>query len=313
MTYAWRALTPDDVDAWAGLLRALAVADGTDEMYSPQDLLEEFDSPTFDPRVDAMSVWSGDSLVAWSGCYCSEGRIEDAARVFQDGGVHPEHRGRGLGRALFDWTETRAAALRDRRHPGADLLLAASGLSAGSAVSTLLEHRGYAPVRYFSDLRVDLATWDDPGLPSSAVAFTQTLSEPTMHAHHDAFRDHWGYAPGSPESWRHQAESRTARPEQSFVVVASDGQVDAYALCSEWEPGELYVNIVGTRRRARGRGLARQCLVSVLRAAREADYRVVDLTVDSASATGANRLYESLGFVEQRTLSRYWKRVPATA
>ena len=76
-------------------------------------------------------------------------------------------------------------------------------------------------------------------------------------------------------------------------------------IVAEHEPGVSHVELVGTRREARGRGLARQVLLGSLRAAREAGQRVSELEVDSTSPTGADRLYVSVGYEPVRVISRY--------
>ncbi len=305
-----------DVDEWSRLTHHLAAADDHDETYAPEDLDEEFDSPRFDPTTDAIGVFDEERLVAYGACYRSEALLTDTGyegrvRVHQDGGVATTHRRTGIGRALFDWTERRAAELAAAHFPGAGLVLSANGLTEGSAVSRLLAHRAYEPVRYFTDMRLTLADWIDPGTPTRSVPFTSDRSEATMRAHHEAFADHWGAAPGTPETWAWMTASRVFRPQHSRIVVAPDGEVDAYAIGSEWSPGELYVDILGTRRRSRGQGLGRDVLLAVIRGARDAGMTVVDLGVDASSPTGANRLYESVGFRPLRTHARWWRTVPA--
>ena len=105
-------------------------------------------------------------------------------------------------------------------------------------------------------------------------------------------------------------EARAFRPDCSFVSVAADGLVDAYVLAFGYVPGELYIGLVGTRPRARGRGLARACLSASLRAAAERGYAEVELSVDAQNATGAGRLYESMGFQPVRVTAAYSKLVP---
>jgi ribosomal protein S18 acetylase RimI-like enzyme len=105
--------------------------------------------------------------------------------------------------------------------------------------------------------------------------------------------------------------SSTPRAHHSRIVIAPEGEVDAYAIASEWSPGEVHVDILGTRWRARGQGLGRDVLLAVIRGARDAGMTVVDLGVDASSPTGANRLYESVGFRPLRTHARWWRTVPA--
>jgi mycothiol synthase len=59
-----------------------------------------------------------------------------------------------------------------------------------------------------------------------------------------------------------------------------------------------YVDYIGVHRRARGRGVAKALLGTVVRDAAERGRNRVDLEVDADSPTGADELYASLGWTE---------------
>ncbi|MGI8830797.1 MAG: GNAT family N-acetyltransferase, partial [Candidatus Limnocylindria bacterium] len=61
------------------------------------------------------------------------------------------------------------------------------------------------------------------------------------------------------------------------------------------------------RRPWRRRGLARALMTSSLVAAREAGFTSANLGVDTDSPTGANALYESLGFAPDKTFTTWRK------
>ena len=69
----------------------------------------------------------------------------------------------------------------------------------------------------------------------------------------------------------------------------------------------VYVARVSVRRPWRRRGLARALLAGSLVAAREAGFTSASLGVDTDSPTGATALYESLGFVPEKTFTTYRK------
>lgn len=58
-----------------------------------------------------------------------------------------------------------------------------------------------------------------------------------------------------------------------------------------------YVEYIGVHQRARGLGVAKALLATVIRDARDRGRNRVDLEVDSDSPTGANGLYETMGWV----------------
>jgi mycothiol synthase len=311
VTVSWRPLDTGTVADWAELVNTLAKADGTEEYYQVEDLLEELTAVGFDPAQDSVACWQDGRLVGYgklwiSGNLGQDGRI--AVRL--EGGVHPDYRGQGLGRQILDRTEPRARQLAAERYPGTELWLGVNGGLEGASVRPLLEHRGYALARYFHQMERSLAG----ELPSAADVrvrrYRPELAEALRLAHNDAFAEHWGSAPRTEQAWQEVVEARAFRPAYSFVGVAADGTVDAYVLAFSYVPGELYIGLVGTRPRARGRGLARACLAASLRAAAADGLAKADLSVDSENGSGAGRLYESMGFHRLRVRAVYRKLVP---
>lgn len=322
MILRYASLSAATVGPWSELTNLLASADGTEEFYEAEDLAEELEEPGFDPQRDSVSVWDDQLLVGFGQLRLGDALRDGVAKASIGGGVHPDYRGCGVGREIMDRLEPRARELAQERHPGvpvtADLWTGAEGSSA----ERLAVARGYVPVRYFTDMRVELprkgpSPQSPAELPDGAriEPFTTGLGEAVRRAHNEAFADHWGSVPRSEERWADQLAARSFRPALSRVVLSTDtslapeDRVDAYALCGEWVKGELYVSLVGTRRRARRRGLGLALLESIVLAASDAGYRMVDLTVDSESPTGAGRIYERAGFSRVRTSSVYQRRL----
>ena len=309
MTYVWNHLTPENVPQWTELTNLLAEVDGTDEFYDPEDLAEELTEHGFDPAFDSWAVFDGNTMVAYGQLRVGtnvdrEGRL----RANLDGGVHPEHRGRGIGRELMDRMEARATELAAERFPEAEAYWRASGGLEGASVRDLLAHRGYEVVRYFNLLGRRL-----PGPAPTQQQVEATLVTPQPHhqeavrlAHNAAFADHWGSSPSTPETWRDHWTARSNRMDLSTLAIdpADPDRVLAYVLAGQWVPRELYVNLVGTIPDARGRGLAAAALARTIALATEAgEYDVIELDVDSDSPTGATRLYDKLGFTLKKTLA----------
>ena len=314
MALVWRSIQVEDTPAWSVLSNLLARQDDTDEVYGPEDLAEEIAEPGFDASVDSLAVWDGDTMVGFGQLRVSDTLRDGRAKAHIGGGVVGDHRGRGIGREIMDRMEERGRELSGQRHPGIPTTVDVWSGKPGSSAARMVAARGYEPVRYFQDMRVYLARWEAPAAPtmaeapdSPAVAFAPEYAEATRVAHNEAFADHWGSTERSAEKWLDQLNSRSFRPGYSRLVLnpeptaSQDDAVDSYLLSGEWAPGELYVSLVGTRRRARGRGHAGRMLTDVVRAAKEDGYRIVDLGVDSDSPTGAVGLYERVGFRKIRT------------
>lgn len=304
MQFTWRPLTLDDVRVATELNNTVAAADGTGEVTTPEALADSLSSPTFNPATDSISIWSGPVLIGAGNVFAREELVEGRALMGVHGTIHPDHRDQGLGGDLLTWLEDRAIELAAQRFGDAPVRLRTSGGLEGSTAEQLLESRGYGPDNYFITMEADLTTWTDPGVPTRAVTPQPSDQEAIREAHNDSFRDHRNHSPISARNWEHFASASVLRPALSQVVI-EHGQVLAYAIAAEYQPGVVHVELVGTRRAARGRGLAKDVLIAGLRAARDAGYRISELEVDSTSPTGADRLYRTVGYTPVRVISRY--------
>ena len=89
----------------------LAEHDGTDEIYSAEDLAEELEFPDVDPALDTVAVLDEQgALVAFGQVFFREALVDGLAAANTSGGVHPGHRGRGIGTELLHRLESAAQA-----------------------------------------------------------------------------------------------------------------------------------------------------------------------------------------------------------
>lgn len=310
----WTPLSKDHTHQWSALTKKVAAADGHEEYYEPELLAEMLSWGDADPQRLTRGVWAGEDLVAFTEVGArDEPRYDGLASGFIEGAVLPGWRGQGIGTAMLHWAEPVARDLVAERLPGTDYLLRASGGPDGSPSHQLLADNGYAKVRYFVDMERPL-----PGDPVTASdprvrTITLDLLEETRLAHNDAFRTHWGSGPISAAKWKDFTSGSNARPDMSKVAV-ENGRVLAYALCTEYDAGELYVELVGTRQEAQGQGLGKAVMSQVIAEARRSSrYHKVQLDVDAENPSNAGRLYQGLGFTALRSSAAFEKREPARA
>ncbi|OMH37080.1 GNAT family N-acetyltransferase [Tersicoccus sp. Bi-70] len=336
-------LTAADTPAWAALTTVLAQVDGTEEFYSAEDLAEELAEDGVDPARDTWACWekdgTGERIVAAGQVRVRTDLLDGRAVALLGGGVHPDRRGRGIGRALMDRMERRARELAAERHPGAPVTLRNPGGLPADPVRPLLLHRGYRLSRYFAQMQralPDVGEGEGATVPSAAsrvappgivpsgvtpagiVPFRAELSAGTLRARNAAFADHWGSTTVADAEWAALIEARSFVPDCSFLAVDEAGDVLSFCLAQDWQDGPLYLALIGTTPAARGLGLARACIgASLDAAAREqgADGRPrfsgATLHVDADSPTGATRLYEAAGFAVAKTFATFTREVPA--
>ncbi len=294
-----------DVRAITDILQAAERAEPAQDHVDEEYIGRELTSPAVDLARGSVAVCDGDVVVGCGLLHVSP--TTDKWQAHLVGEVDPESRRRGIGRLIVDRMMAAAVSIRDADAPGlpGELKIWVPGPRAGLAV--LAAAAGYQPWRYFFDMRREV---DNP-LPEVAGPagielrpLTPADGEDVRLAYNESFSDHWGSVPMDQERWQAMViDEPSFRPESSVVGMLA-GSVVGFVLVEEFDAETAalgyrtaYISRVGTTRAVRGRGLASALLALGLRNIAERGYRYADLTVDGDSPTGANRIYERLGFV----------------
>ncbi len=305
-----RPLTADDVADAAALLAAAEEHDDTGEHWSPDDLTEWWVNDLFDLERDSVAVTSPDGgLVAWATVLALP-TFRDALRIMLEGRVHPAWRDRGIGRSLLAWQLGRGREVHAERHPGSPAVLAAEVHTSMSSLEGLVRRAGLTQERWYFVMERPLTDLPVVRVPEGYTLepFSWDRDDEVRRAHNAAFTQHHGSAERDGTTWRTLfTGQRGFRPELSSLALAGNAVV-AYSLGYVFEAdtaanGYRTVDLgqIGVLPSARGRGLAKATIASVLHAAAQRGLRAATLQVDSGNVTGALGLYEGLGFTRRRT------------
>lgn len=302
---SWRAAGPDDIDQIHELVAAQDRVDHPSWTTTREDIADQFADSMFDPAIDSIAGFAADgSLIAFGAATLHSARDEQL-KVMMFGGVHPEHRRRGIGTVVLDWQVARARAIVTAQRQGLPTefeLYAEDGQRDKVAIA---ERAGFAIERWFTTMERDMtAPVAGRSVPDgiALTSYTPEHSEASRLAKNDAFRDHWGSLPISVERWGMFVGGTHFRADLS--TVATEGErVVAFSLVTvnedDWESlgaSHAYIALIGVVRDWRGRGLAPAVIAGTLQRVADAGLERTLLDVDTASPTGANTLYERLGF-----------------
>lgn len=318
MDLTLRALSHDDIPAWARLLADIEKVDRTGEHYSPADLEEEMANPDIELGKDIVGGFEGDTLVGYFAVY-SRGEAEGFFKVHGEGSVHPDRRGEGIGTKLVEAMVSRAEAVRAEKSGGSPGKLMCTGLTSNTAQEALLADAGMHAQRWNFQMRTSL---DDvpppPPLPSGYELrqYDASMADAMRAAHNVAFLDHPNFSQWSEAAWKQWVtESRNFRPDLSRTVVpVGSDEIVAYVQTNEFDATfeatgirEAYVGKLGTLREHRGKGIAAALLGHCLAAYQQAGYDESALDVDSQNPTGALGVYERAGFAVESRWANYVK------
>lgn len=277
-----RPLRVEDSAAVHALIAAQEVHDIGSAEIEEEDLLSEWQRPSYDLGSSSVAVLDGERIVAYA---------EHMGEERYDAAVHPSYRGRGIGTWLAAWVRDLARAQ--------GIGIVGMPVPEGSDGDRLLTALGY-DVRWTSwVLRLP------PGAQIAARPLPEgyLLREATPEDHEqvwtvteDAFLEWSVRERSSLADFGAQVWGRPGfEPWNLQVVTGPDGRVAAVA--NVWntagDPVDTYVSKLAVAGAHRHRGLAQALLVAAFAAGRERG--AVSSSLSTDSRTGALSLYEKVG------------------
>jgi mycothiol synthase len=225
-------------------------------------------------------------------------RPQPEGEVVADHYVHPDYRGLGLGEALLDAIERRAAELPGRLPDGSSRHLVVWVEDIDAVRLRSLERRGFAAVRQYFEMAIDVGdAVSRPEWPKgvSLSSFRAGIDEGAMYdLEMEAFAEHHLFRPQSFEEWHvHRLEGLDV--DTSLWSLAWEGdELVGYVVATNSEEGGL-INDLAVRKSRRGRGIARTLLAEAFATLHRRGQTIARLYVDAQNVTNAARVYEAAG------------------
>lgn len=311
---SWRPWTVDDAEALARHVLRIHQAERLEQVGGADTFRWLASQVGLDPATDTLIGIDDDGEIqAEVGTWH---HLTDAgARVFLWIDTDPGYE--TLRPFLLAWGEARARQSLDTVPPGIDRVIRIGIEEHRHAARSAIEAAGFTAARSFAVMRRPLT--DLPPLPDTpkgivVTTWSAAIDEAMRETSNEAFADHWGSLPMTPEGWRAMtADAPSFRADASFAAMA--GEIAAAFCTVEFDPEdaetrgyrEFYLHRVGTRRDHRRRGLASLVIIHALHAAAAAGADTMALEVDETSHTNATVVYERLGFTVAERSIHYLK------
>ena len=313
----WSPAKPADAAPLSDLFNSVAEFDETPERLSAESMqheLEKYFIPAEERTVVGRNL--AGEIVAYGTVFQRPTEAEEH-RVYLNVYVGPGSRDGGLEDSMTDWAV--AAATDIVRDGEADKRYVCTWFyNKLKETAQRYAARGFEPVRHWWEMERYLADEIDP-VPEDGFAvlpWEDDNSEPARLVYNSAFADHWGSSPMDSPTWsRLVLDSPAFRRSYSFVAVAA-GEVVGYtaneAYPEDWEAAgrsEAWIGGLGVVGEWRKRGIATALLAHSMVAMKDDGIDVAMIGVDAASTTGAQHLYQAVGFKTKITATTWQREV----
>lgn len=301
MEVGTRAVEREDIEVLTAIAQRAEEADGFPFRSSESEFGHRLFPTDGDPSSNTRVFEVNGAPVAFGSVeFSADGG--DHARAVLYGEVDPAHRGRGIGRQVLAWQLERATeGLAGRAVPGFARVY--RGAKEPDA-DRLMSRFDLRPVRWFEDLLRPLDPPLDVPAPDGVeiVPWDQHRHAELLAVRNAAFADHWGSVPVSATQWHDALTAEEFRPDLSVMALA-DGAIIGFSRNEFYAHDEElsgrrdgWIQLLGTLREWRGRGVASALIAASLDRFRDAGFTHAMLGVDRENLSGAAGLYRRLGF-----------------
>lgn len=229
--------------------------------------------------------------------------------------ILPVWRNQGIEIAIINWCQARLREIAadhplDSRH-----YFQTQSNEFKVHFNTILKSLGYTAERYFIEMSRPLEDIPAAELPQGVqVRPVQPGEERKIwDASIEAFRDHWGYSKPKEEHYISYAGSKYFQPHLWQVAWEGDQVVSSVMNYIDHDYNEKYHRLRGwtenisTLKPWRHQGIARALIVRSMHMHKTKGMTEVGLGVDTNNPNGALKLYQGLGYQQDKTLIIYRK------
>jgi len=298
----------DDLAKLTNLI-AEAKEDGiVNELRSGEQVRHWLEHPSSYPESDLFLAEVDGELIGYAVVHSEL----EVGWVILGGAVHPDCQRQGVGAKLMEVALAYSETLQVGR-----IRLPIS--STATEVRRFAQKYGFAPVRYYWEMRLDsvstIGVLDPP--PGCQLRCFACGDAPRLAAiQNRAFARSWGFRPNTVEEIDYQVKASWCRPE-GILFILEKGEVVGYCWTTIDEErigstGDAAgrIGMTGISPCSRLRGLGRVVLTAGIAYLREQGMQAVELSIDRRNQK-ARKLYESLGFCRKAITVWYQKKLPA--
>jgi mycothiol synthase len=321
-TITIRTFQADDLPALVDLINTTDATDHEDASTTINTLRERFYRPYFYVEDNCFVAVTDTGRIVG---YVIADLDPRFGRGWGTGCVHPEFRRQGLGTRLLTTADKRHHARADNGElfqPHLGLYVTRHTRDTIPGTMALFEAQGYEIVRVSWIMHIDFDANDPLTAPPLPDGFTLRPVDPDpdapyggraiLAAEADIFKHNWGYNAPPFEVWQELYMGVGYDPALWLIAVDAEERIAGMCLCRPKGPDTPnmgWVELLGVRDNARGRGLGSALLRQGFALLQNAGYTATELDVDSENEDNAVALYERAGMHHTRRYLIYGKRL----
>jgi mycothiol synthase len=307
----------EDFPAMAEVADAHSEAAGVDSVTTVEDMARDYANlKNSDPATDIVMIEINGKLVGYKRVGWWKEEVSGNYIYYHFTLLAPEVKGKGLDLPLYRHSENRLREIASTHPTGAVRLIEAGIADSEEALREMLLSEGYRPARTFHDMvRPNLDNIPDRPLPEGIDVRPATPEQfrKIWEAEVEAFKDHWGEGETEEGDYARWLNQPLMQPELWQVAWDADEVAGIIRNFINEKENEKYgrkrgyVENISTGRKWRKRGIAGALIARSFRLHKELGMTEAALGVDSENASGALRLYKSMGFEVIRSFTAYRK------